>query len=135
MAQAAAEIYAAEKNADILFNSAGVAVFPGSHHVNPYSAKALFNAYGIRFSHIPTQLTLELAEKYDIIVAMNDDIASYAHNVIGVDKNKLTVMPKRIPDPFGYSQTVYDECLKDIADGVSEIIDRIITDKNKEDIT
>ena len=77
----------------------------------------------------------ELAEKFDMIVPMNDDIAAYAVNFIGIDKSKLISMPKRIPDPFGCSQEVYNECLKDISEGVKEMIDRILSEENKEDKT
>jgi len=134
MAQAAAEVYASKKNLTASFDSAGVAVSPSSQFVNPNSAKALFNAYGIRFSHKPQQLTRDLSEKFDIIVAMNDDIAAFARNVIGIDEKKLIVMSKRIPDPFGYSQEIYNECLKEIANGVTELIDSVISEEDREEV-
>jgi len=123
MAEAVARIRGKEIDPSMTFSSAGVAA-SSSGRINTNAFNAIKKRYGVEFAHTPTQLTRDTASSYDCIAAMNGDIASYAASVIGVPREKILLLSRDIPDPYGASQEVYDKCLEVIE---AEVLDLIST--------
>lgn len=72
-------------------------------------------------NHRAMQTSLEYLERFDKIVAISE---SHLFNLIcsyPTLTEKITVMPKNIPDPFMCGEEVYKRCLDDITDGIKEL--------------
>ena len=59
---------------------------------------------------------------YDLIVAMTDAHVMQLMMRFPEVAEKITVMPVRIPDPFGGDLAVYRECLSQICEGVRALL-------------
>ena len=111
------------------FSSAGLYVNENDV-VSENSVEAL-NDFNINISsHIPTQLTKELANDFDYIVPM-----TFSHKQIlvfmGIDINKIISFNEDISDPFGHSLDVYKSCAKQIENNIKQTIGEIYDNNSK----
>lgn len=105
--------------------SAGVSAVTGDV-ISKNSVLALKNA-GIPSTpendyehHRAVQVSEELLERCDRVVAISKShmmalIYAYPHMA-----ERITVMPKDVPDPFMYGEAVYAACLESITEGIKE---------------
>jgi len=133
MAEAYANFaYSGEGNVKVIARSAGLYVTEDS--INPNSADALFE-YGIPsraphayYSHVPHQITEADLKKADAVVCMNGSMARRLSLFFPEYADKITAFKRSVGDPYGQSFDVYAECLRDIINETDEIIGRLTSD-------
>lgn len=109
---------------DISVSSAGLSVYENSPATQ--NAISVLKEIGIDISdHVSTQLTKQMVDDADYIFCMTrrhrDALKSIA------DEQKLFVMPKEIPDPFGGSIEIY----RDSRDKIMQCIPLILQTVNQ----
>ena len=93
-------------------DSAGLASF--GDPVNEKSVKAL-DKIGVKdFSFTSKRINLELLDKSDLIISMENTHKAVLQYSCGVGEDKLMVLGDGIPDPYGCDEDAYFECLKAI---------------------
>lgn len=128
MAQALFESLAAKSGLNCKSESAGVAVGAEGRLATPEAAFAV-KQFGADLSeHKSRSIRAVDIEAVDLFAAATMEHANMLLN-LGISKNKIFVM--NIPDPFGGSQDVYDDCCEAIKKSVECLIE-LIKKNNKE---
>lgn len=128
MAQAIFESLAKKAGLDCKSKSAGVAVGVEGRAATSEAIQALKKFDIDLCEHKSTSIRSVEAEPFDLFVAMTIEHATMLIN-LGVPKNKIFVMD--VPDPYGGSQEVYDNCCETIKKSVEHLIE-LIKENNEE---
>jgi protein-tyrosine-phosphatase len=103
-------------------DSAGLASF--CDPVNEKSVNALDKIGINNFSYTSKRVNLELLDKSDLIITMEDAHKSVLKYSCGIKEEKIIVLGDGIPDPYGGTDDVYFECLKTIEAEIKKLLDR-----------
>ena len=76
-------------------------------------------------SHVSRTIDLETVREADLVVGISSSHAMRLMMEFPQHANKITCMPKDIPDPYGGSLEDYKECLESIRAGVEEIYEKL----------
>lgn len=127
MAQVIFKSLAEKAGLDCSVMSAGVAVGCEGRPAT-FEAVQAVSRLGLDLSgHKTTSIRSINIDEVDLFAAMTMEHADMLMN-LGVPKNRIYVM--NIPDPFGGSQEVYDECCNAIKESSEKLVELII--KNNE---
>ncbi len=122
MAQAIAEKILAEKGLTVEADSAGIFAIPGQK-LSENSKKALENLFQIEnFTHSATPLTGEKLQDADLVITMTEDHKTLIRQKFGIS-DKVISMPVSVGDPFGGTLPLYEDCAKDIANGIETLLE------------
>ena len=86
------------------------------------NAKAALKNQGIDFDHVSKPITKELCDNADFIIGITNRHAGALMVAFPGHEKKVFSFPVDIPDPYGMSLEVYQECLEKITEGVKVII-------------
>lgn len=126
MAQVIFKSLADKERLSLSVMSAGIAV-GGEGRPATNEALQAVSRLGLDLSaHKTTSIRSVNTDEIDLFVALNMEHAEVLMN-LGIPKNKIFVM--NIPDPFGGSQEVYDNCC-DAIRAVSEKLVELIKENN-----
>lgn len=116
--------FAKENNLTIKADSAGLNVLPGDK-INEKAVLSLKNFNIKRIKYYSKQLTKNLFEEASMVITMTDE-QKYM-----LPKNKkvfsfFDIIGKDISDPFGLNQDCYNECAKQLNNGLNSIYNAYI---------
>lgn len=111
--------YAEEKGFDIDVESAGIHGGVGGASENSKKAVAEegFSLEGFQ----STLLDKDVIERVDIIVPMTKDHGRFIEMTFPESKGKLLYFSKDVSDPYGWDETTYKKCFKEIQELIKEI--------------
>lgn len=102
--------------------SAGLSAAVGAQ-TSATALDVLKEEYGIvDFAHTAVQVTPELLEDFDLVIAMTRDHAQYLWQ-INPKKVPVLAMPIDVEDPFGGDYNAYKKCAARIASGLHSLVE------------
>lgn len=108
--------------------SAGLSVYSGDK-IAENSLKALEKA-GIPSTlqnpykeHFSVQINKRMMEECDMVFGITMTHSIHLLSEFPEYSEKISAMPKDIPDPFMQGQEVYDRCLEQITESIKQIFD------------
>ena len=106
---------------DVSVDSAGL-MSDGSK-ISPNSNKSL-EKIGINIcDYRSKQLTNDMITAADLIIVMTENHKDILLQ-LGLDKSKIIVLNGGISDPFGGNEATYDNCLKQIINGIDILFEK-----------
>ena len=110
---------AEERNLNWRADSAGLASF--GDPINSNSVKCLAKIGIKNIDYTSKRLNFYMIDEADLIITMTDEHKN-ALITAGVPNNKILVLGKGIPDPYGGSEEVYFDCLNNISSAIEDLI-------------
>lgn len=108
-----------ERNLNWISDSAGLAAY--GDPINSNSAKSLAKIGIENINYTSKGLNYYMVDEADLIAVMTAEHKNALLNA-GVDENKVLVLGKGIPDPYGGDEEVYFNCLEKISEGIEELL-------------
>lgn len=119
MAEVFLRKYAEEKGFDIDVESAGIHGGVGAASENSRKAVA---EEGLSLEGFQsTLLDKDIIERVDLIVPMTKDHGRFIEMTFPESKGKLLYFSKDVSDPYGWDETTYIKCFKEIQALIKEI--------------
>ena len=110
---------AKERNLNMVSDSAGLAAF--GDPINENSVKALAKIDIKNIDYTSKKLNFYMVDEADFIVVMTNEHKSSLITA-GVEETKILVLGNGISDPFGGDEDIYFSCLKDIENGIENLL-------------
>lgn len=129
MAQAITAKLAEDRGLDVAVDSAGT----GCPYGDPIAENAVevLKARGIDFSHVSNKVTPKNLAESDAVICMTPILRFAIEKYVPSDKLFVAndFIGHEIPDPYGGSVEVYEECAKQIEKLAAAVLDRFCAKK------